>query len=1305
MHLHSWSRKGSVFATLLAVCLCLGAGAWAQSNPTGTLSGVVLDPSGKAVPAATVLVISNTTGQALNIQSDAHGRFVLGSLSPDSYNVKVARAGFQTATYRDVTIQVGQVYTLNAKLTLGEATQTVEVQAGQQVLATQTAGISGQVSGKEITEIPISSRNAQDLATFLPSVQTTTTPRQSQFEGLPSGAINITFDGINSQDQVLKSSTSSAFFSTEQPRIDDVQEMNVSTAAASAADTGEGAVQVNIVSKKGTNQFHGGVWEYMRNNWLNANYYFNNNTGLPRQILRLNEYGYKIGGPILKNKLFFFTDMDIWSNPQGILRTRDILTSQAALGQYTYTPKGTPAAQPWLACGGQGINAGQAAGTCTADLFQMMTLQTGQTQSIDPVEAQLVNAVSPAALAKAPGVSFGPQPGFNQEEVNFNSNAASRRYYPDLRLDYNINSNNSLEYDLHYDHYFDGPDILNGSDASYPVAPYSTNVGSQISNRTLMALAWRSQFTPTMNNELRIGGQSSPLWFEQGLNLGVYPLLQTDDGTLRIQPNVPSLMTNPLNNDFVQGRNASTQQLNDTLSWLHGNHAMTMGATYTHVQWKNFYAGNQVASVTLGLVQDDPQFTPFTAALTSADMAVGDLTNAENLYGVLGGRMTAFNSNIYVNPSTRQYQANFNNLEQISQNELGLFFADSWHLSPALTFSYGLRWQYEGTPVDDLGIYSMPQGGAAGVYGVSGYGNLFNPGSTPGAITTFVNAQNQTWYKAALNNWAPSLGLAWTPSASGGLLALLLGHGGQSVLRGGYSIAYDRQGLSDFEGISADNPGYTNNAFLQEAQTGGGPNSGTFTAGSLFLGSQSIVGDGATHEHPASYAFGQPFQIDPTAGQYAAAMVPGLAPPLIESWQMGFQRQLNANTAFEVRYVGNHSTRDRATLDLNEANIFENGFLTEFNQAKTNLNACLANTACSAKPSFANNGLPGQGALPIMTAAFGSATSSFRSGGFITDLKNGQAGAFANSLATNYTDWQNLMAAGYPSNFFVANPYAAFFGSHAYLLTELGQSTYNGLQLELRRRMADGVQFNANYTWSHSLGTGPLESLRNYGATKAPSPSDLRQVFKFETLWQLPFGEGHRWNSNAAWINTLIGGWEWDDITRWQSGNVFQVTGGNSAYTVNHNNGGVQFNGASVASVQSQLGVLQQSDGRVFYAPTSLLGNGEQQSNFAVMGPCQTAGSFCQQPYFYGPSFFKTDFSLVKTTKLSEGWSLVLTGKALDLFNNINFLPPTSSTTASRSHLAVDNSQFMRITSAYQDFTSTQDPGGRVIEIEARIVF
>jgi len=239
-------------------------------------------------------------------------------------------------------------------------------------METQNTPTQQTITGRSITNLPLNSRSALLLAVLDPGAQSVGGPRNSTFEGLPKGAINITFDGINAQCNLLKSND--GFFSINDPRIDDIEEFGITTSGNDPSKSGGGAVQMAYVSKKGGNAFHGGVWEYNRNTDFDSNYYFNNAQGLPRQVLQLNDFGYKIGGPIFKDKLFFFTDFDFFQFPQSLAVTRTIWNPAAAAGNFTYIPSagGVPtlpttaqlAAAPWISCNGNASSP-----LCVATLF------------------------------------------------------------------------------------------------------------------------------------------------------------------------------------------------------------------------------------------------------------------------------------------------------------------------------------------------------------------------------------------------------------------------------------------------------------------------------------------------------------------------------------------------------------------------------------------------------------------------------------------------------------------------------------------------------------------------------------------------------------------------------------------------------------------------------------------------------------------------------------------------------------------------------------------------------------------------
>lgn len=1302
-------------ATLRLVCvaatiLCMGLVGWAQVNNTGTVAGTVLDSSHAAIPGANIKVMGISTGINLTVQSGADGHFSLANVAPGDYLVTVSKTGFKTSTYQQVTVAANQTYTLNALLQVGSQSTTVTVEAGQSVLQTQETSVGTSITGKVITDLPSASSSSAlyGLAMTDPAIQTMGAPRQSSAEGLPGGAVNITIDGISAQWESGKSGD--PLFTMITPNTSDTSEFNVVSAAGAANQTGDGSVQINYTSKRGTNTFHGSVFDYFRNDALNANSYFNNLAGQPRPIMRFNQWGYSVGGPILKNKLYFFTDFTRFSQPEGQVSGATMLNADAQKGLFDYTAATAPSSTPaWVTCQGT---------ACQANLYAMANAYNNANGGNAPIaEDPFVGKMLGAAATLAPGETLTTPPSTYQESLAFPLTGSNLQENPDLRLDYNINSSNSLEFDWHLSRLIIYPDDLNGGGSSYPVAPFAANQFGYGADRAIWAGAWRWQLAPTMNNELRVGFQNSPSIFGYKQTTSLYPVIQTNLGSVRMQPITPSEVTDPYLGYGPSSDWDNVYQLIDTLAWVHGNHNMTYGMTVTRARYTEQDSGNVVAGVNLGWSGSEPM-TSFFNTGNLPGINSSDLGAAQDIYGLLTGNVTSYSGSVALDPAKRQFVTGIPEVQKMHQTDLGFYGTDSWRLRPNLTVNYGLRWQFEGVPVDDYNEYFAVDGGPGAVYGISGAGNLFQPGTMTGATPSFTNDLNHTWYKNWYKGFAPSIGVAWEPQGG------WFGNSGDTVLRAGYSLAYSREGLENFQYVAGSNPGYTGQqfAFASSAVTG----AGQYQAGSIAIG--STLGNLPLVQTPSSFT--NHFALQPnSAANYVNVFDPNLHMPYVESWTAGIQRSLGAHTALEIRYIGNHGVGLYQQLNMNEVNIFQPGslnFLNEFNNASANLKACMADTSCSQNPSFANLGLPGQTAVPIMTAAFNAAgantgaasqqAAGFSNGRFINDLQTGQAGAFATSLATDYTYWQQFSSNGYPSNLFTVNPDAL---GGAYYLRNGLQSTYNGLMIILRRRPIHGLTLNASYTLSHSLtddwqrnGTNYVDeiTLRDPSLMKGPAPFDIRNAFKFYSLWELPFGRGERWGSGASgWVNDLIGGWDFDSNILLQSGRPGLLTGGYQSF--NNEDAGVVLNGMSVQNLQSQLGVYKTGSpapGAVWYFPQKFLSTSTGAVNTSILGPCGTAGAMCSRVFLYDAPFFLPDLSLVKNTQVTERIGTQIQFQFLDAFNNANFFWTGSASTfgtAGRALTGRGSQNFGQITHAYQAVDSTSVHGGRTVQLVFKVTF
>ncbi len=1352
------TKRLNQLLVLAVICLVATAGAWGQASSVGTFTGTVTDATGAVIAGADITAKDDATGAVFQTKSGADGTFTIASLKPGTYTVTVTMAGFKKGEFRNVKIVVGQIYDLQAKMEVGEVQSTVVIEAGAEVLETASTTVGSTVTGRAINTLPLTSRDALDLATLTPGASTTGRARQTSFMGLPKGAINITYDGINAQDNLLKSND--GFFTIIRPRVDTVEEFSISTAGQGADQSSEGAVSIRFETTRGGNQYHGGAWWYHRNDFFNSNYYFSNVNGTPRQRQRLNQFGGKVGGPIIKEKAFFFVAMDNYRNPSSQVRTRTILSPNSQNGLFEYqvasptTPSGNAAA--WTTCAASSPRGLNGSGpTCTVNLFTMSqsinsTTTAGQNVPLvaDPVVASLMNALAGARTTAGVTVSPVGAGAAHVDTIQFNNPGDATRRFPDIRLDYNPAKAHQISFIYHYNYFASTPDFLNGFDRTYPVAPFDANFGSQISNRNQWTASWRYNLAANKSNELRWGLQTAPVSFFPDLDFSVYPNATTNLGSFLIRPTFP-LITTPHLNISTQGRNTAVAQLIENFSWTKGKHSFTFGGTFTELRLKSYFSRAQ-ATAAINANGADPINLMNVAANFPGSTAT-NRGNAIALMALLAGRVSTYTGTVSASPDTRTYAPGANARQRINQSEFGVFGQDQWRILPTLTINYGMRWEYQGAPTDPDNLSYRVAGNLAGVFGVSGMNNFFQPGNTSGAFPVFELNGNGEWYQKDMNNWAPSLGLAWTPSMDNKVYNMIFGGPGKTVFRSNYSITFTREGINNFASITQSNPGFNASIFsLANAPTIGATvpacpatnaTIGSFISGCLTLNNLTTGSYlQSLNTNPATFPDANSFAIRPFGGQSVNAFDSDLAIPLVHNWSFGIQREINPNLVVEVRYVGNHGQGLWRQDNVNEVNIFESGLLQEFLNARNNLTICRATAGCTVR--FSNQGIAGQVPVPLLTAAFtgaqnGSQTNAFFSNAtFITQLDQGAAGSMGNTLAfsnsgqfmcnlAGVTAMQGagtfnpcstfatatLAGAGYPVNLLVANPHVG--GSGAFRFYNGTHSTYNGLQIEARHRPSKGLQFNANYTWSKSITNLYADSsvnflsfdtVRNQGRNKGPSPWDLRHAFKMQMIYEMPFGAGKKWSSSQGWVNQIIGGWEVSAIQRWQSGRIFLINSGlaNGA-TFNQNDPGVELVGITTQQLQSMLQIRKTPTGQVFYFPASLIAS-NGQANSAFIRPCSTPGAFCQRPFLYGPMFYRADISIIKNIKIWEKVRLEYRAEFLNAFNNINFFYPGSETTSVPVASAAAGG-FGQVTNAFRDVSTTDDNGGRIIQMVLRIHF
>ncbi len=727
-----------------------------------------------------------------------------------------------------------------------------------------------------------------------------------------------------------------------------------------------------------------------------------------------------------------------------------------------------------------------------------------------------------------------------------------------------------------------------------------------------------------------------------------------------------------------------------------------------------------IPTVAFGVATGDPVITGATNIFTAANFPGANSTdlqtNAPALYALLTGRVAAINRSVVLDDQTKQYGA-FPPVVKNQQREFGLYFQDSWRLHPRLTFNYGVRWDRQNPPINLNGVYTRP--GYAGLYGVSGVGNLFMPGTLTGQVPVFNSTQaGDTGYATNNKQFSPSVGLAWQAPKAGGPLGWLFGRG--SVVRAGYAINTIREDASTFA-LWNNNQGRSLTLNVDPtnfpAQFG--------AAGSVLFRNSTL---------PSRVAPATPsFPLAVAAGNNVADFDPHLKTGYVQSWDLGIQRELTRDTVLEVRYVGNHGTKLWRQINLNEVNIFGNGFAREFKIAQNNLalaRGCpAADPVCMSVNRGKSNqyfGLPGQQPLPLIFTALAvnsDATSALQ-------IEQGQAGALANAIATNTTRMGRLTAAGSPGNLFLVNP--TLLSGSALLETNGGNTNYNGLQVEVRRRMSKGLLFQGSYVWSHSISNeqsqgiaGSYTTLHDVGYDKGPSPFDIRQAVKMNWVYELPFGPrqhffGHVSNPIAR---KALEGWQLASVTRLQSGSPIRLTSGR--LTQNQNDSGVILHNLTVSQLQDMMAIRKVTLaatansgplGAVFYLPQALLDNsnaafevnGKTLANLnpsaPYIGPADQPGQLGERVFLYGPKQQKWDFSLGKKTMIGERANIDFRVQALNAFNLTNFLlftPGNGITTT----LGANGTGFGQTSGAYRDLSNTNDPGGRIVEFSLRFNF
>ncbi|MEI9973198.1 MAG: TonB-dependent receptor [Ignavibacteriota bacterium] len=727
----------------------------------------MLDPAGANVPSAVISALNVNTGVKHSAVSNTSGVYQFASLPPGDYRFSAEKEGFKRLDLDVTTLRVGDRLQQNLTLQVGTATETVEVASNSDSVNYLNTTQGGLLNTQRVQELPVSRRDAMELVGTQPGLVLTSSG--ANINGARTDFLNVTLDGVNIMDNAVLTSVTGQLISTT---VDRVAEVHVITSPVDA-EYGRGSGQVQLISRSGTNTFHGSVYDFAHNTALNANTWANNRSGVPRNVEILNQTGARVDGPIRKNKTFFFALFEASLDRTKTSVTNTVLTSTARQGLFRFYP------------GVQSANAN--ASNPSVDLAGNPVSPRGATGDLQTVSlfGRDPNRLTPDAGAVAQTLSLLPLPnsfltgdGLNTAGYIWRRGASDDIYSLDFRLDHNFNERHRLTFSYNRD----SENSPNGNDAqAYPTSPGGAY--QQIS--TVGSLALISTLSPALVNEARVGVQRAHLDFQA-------PWTATPAGT-GILPSINGIpyilslngVTSPLASSDPQGRITPVYQYSDKVSWLHGRHALKAGVELRFLSEFSYHAFNVLPRVTLGAGNVGVQGINTISGIGANSTLAGNLLTT--LSGSVGGLVEQFYASGGDNPT----YAPLNNEQHWNQTrEWGAYIQDDFRVRSNLTLNLGLRWDYYGVPHERYGRMVDLVGGSESVFGISGdnFGALFQPGNMPGSLSQFelVGANSPhpdvlPWAKR-YRNFAPAIGLSWSLPWLGA---------NKSVFRAGYSIAYE----------------------------------------------------------------------------------------------------------------------------------------------------------------------------------------------------------------------------------------------------------------------------------------------------------------------------------------------------------------------------------------------------------------------------------------------------------------------------------------------------------------------------------
>jgi Carboxypeptidase regulatory-like domain len=1228
--------------SVLAVALLFALTGFSASAQQSTgVTGVVTDSSGATVAGVQVELDNPSRAIHLTTTTNEDGSYQFLRLPPASgYSLTFSKDGFQRLSLSSISFGVSTIETRNVKLDVGNVTQTIEVQAaGEATLNTTDASIGNVINDRQMRELPVLVRTSPAaLLALEPGVIADTGAANgdaSQYGSVTGSRADQTaliLDGLDVSDQV----NGQAFAAVGTPPLDSIQEVRTITGGVNADLGRSSGGQVTLVTRSGTNNFHGNLREYHRNTITAANDWFQNRSGIPKGALIRNQFGGSLGGPVKKDKLFFFFDYEGLREARAVSSLRTVPLPHVNDGELGFINS----------------NAG-----CTGSSRLNTT-----PQCITILSASDVAALDPAGIGANPGlVDFlsGRYPAANDLTAGDGVNTGGFRFTSPShrhdniytgRVDYNLTDSQKLFLRFNIDRINDD-DSTNNVIRQFPQDP--APLSSIFEKDYGIALGHNWTIGNSLINQATVGLTRSILNFPTNFD-----------------PDFPNSFTftpatsNPFGITGGQGRNVPVPQVRDTLSYIHGKHTWEAGVDMKFIRSISVLRNDlnfPALGLGGGLLQLDSSVRPSSSdpalQILGSNTAISDY---DNFFPFLLGRYSTILTNVNYDTEGNALPNGTGKKRNYRYDEYETYVQDTWRVRSDLTLTAGLRWSLHTVPYEVNGFESVPSVGlkelfadrvSNGALGISG------PDAAPLVSYSLGGAANHApgYYKADTNDFAPRIGIAYNPSFRGGLLGSILGDR-KTVFRLGGGIVYDRI-ISGF-GFELDQ-----NTFLFDSSPTLIFGDGTDVAGSLATDPR-FVNINTLPVTPAPPVINHPNTPNTDSSGLPNGLInggfpsffnfdPKLKTPYAYTFGFGVQRELPGNFLVEANYFGRLGRKLIAVGDAGQLVNFKDQASGQlYRDAFTNLqHDVVAGGPITTQPWFENQ----LGGTAFCQAIVGL-TCTELTGVFLPQLVGiGDASDTVAALSQfGLLDYNAGLYAQTGANGYIGN---------------FTSSNYNALLLSVRKRFSQGLQFDFNYTYSHSIdnqsqiansfiqytfnGDGVVCDLENLRACRGDSNFDVRHLISLNFIYDLPIGKGKSLLRNSpGWVDAIVGGWTVSGIETWRTGLPFTTTTGAFPVAFTFDSPAIVVGPRS--DLKSGIHTDSSGGGLQFFA--------DQDKALNALDFPQGGGEGNRNA-FHGPGYSNLDLAVLKNFKLpwAEGHVLQFRWESFNAFNHPSFAAPTAN--------------------------------------------